>query len=419
MFQFLKNLIKKESRAGYSIYQGNKHASFMNRNYEAFADEGYKKNVIAFQAINKKAKAVAQIPWVLKSPDDKEITNSPVLEALKTPNPAQSFKEWLEATVGFYCISGNNYWEKTKSTRGDPLEFYTLRPDRMTVKCGADGMPQMFSYKVNTEGVEWKVEEGLIRHIKTFNPLDDIYGMSPIEAGAFSIDQHNESNKWLQGLLQNGASPSGMLINESEMSDDQFNRLKAEIDEKYSGGNNAGRPMLLEGGLKWQQLGMSPQNMSIIESKYTSARDIALALEVPPLLLNIQGDSTYSNYKEARLAFYEETVIPLAQLLVDEFNDWNQDSLRGNLFELDLNKIPAMIDKRMLLWDMADKSTDLTINERRELKGYDPIDGGDTVYINTSQIPLNFDSDIDGEQSGHDAEQEGEEAFGRNDDTDE
>lgn len=419
MFQFLKNLIKKESRAGYSIYQGNKHASFMNRNYAAFADEGYKKNVIAYQAINKKAKAVAQIPWVLKSPDDKEIVSHPVLDALKSPNPSQSFKEWLEATIGFYCISGNNYWEKTENSRKNPLEFYTLRPDRMTIKVGEDGMPKAFTYKVNTEGVDWKAEENLIRHVKTFNPLDDTYGMSPIEAAAYSIDQHNEANRWLQGLLQNGASPSGMLINEDEMSEPAFNRLKAEIDEKYSGGSNAGRPMLLEGGLKWQQLGMSPQNMSIIESKYTSARDIALALEVPPLLLNIQGDSTYSNYKEARLAFYEETVIPLAQLFVDEFNDWNDESLKGNRFELDLNQIPAMIDKRMSLWDMADKSTDLTINERRELKGYDPIDGGNTVYINTSQIPLNFDSEISGEGTSEEADQQGREAYGENDDSDE
>lgn len=419
MFQFFKNMIKKESKAGHSIYLRNQQAAFMKRNFAAFAEEGYKLNVIAYQAINKKAKAVAQIPWVLKSKDGKEITDAPILTALNKPNPAQSFKEWLEATIGFYSISGNNYWEKTENGKGDPLEFYSLRPDRMLIKIGADGMPAEFIYKVNTDGVHWDAEQNLIRHCKTFNPLDDVYGMSPIEAAAYSIDQHNESNKWLQGLLQNGAAPSGVLAGDDVLSEEAFNRLKAEIDEKYSGGNNAGRPMLLEGGLKWQQLGLSPQNMSIIETKLNSARDIALALEVPPLLLNIQGDSTYSNYKEARLAFYEETVIPLAQLFIDEFNDWNEDVLNGNKFELDLNQIPAMIDKRMSLWDMADRSTDLTINEKREMKGYDPIEGGDEIYINTGQIPLSFDADLAGEGDSEQAERDAEEAFGKDDDANE
>lgn len=412
MFQFLRNLSKKESKTGYSIYQRNQQAAFMKRNFSSFADEGYKRNVIAYQAINKKAQAVAQIPWVLKSKDDKEIIDAPILSALKKPNPAQSFKEWLEATVGFYSIAGNNYWEKTTNGRGDPLEFYALRPDRMTIKVGTDGMPEQFMYKVNTDGVVWDAEQNLIRHCKTFNPLDDVYGMSPIEAAAYSIDQHNESNKWLQGLLQNGAAPSGMMASDEELSDETFNRLKAEIDEKYSGGSNAGRPLLLDGGLKWQQLGLSPQNMSIIDTKLTSARDIALALGVPPLLLSIQGDSTYSNYKEARLAFYEETIIPLAQLFVDEFNDWNEDALKGNRFELDLNKVPAMIDKRMTLWEMADKSTDLTINERREIKGFDPIKDGDVVYISTNQIPLSFDGEIN-ESTEEQAAEESKDAYGK------
>ncbi|HEY9817108.1 MAG TPA: phage portal protein, partial [Candidatus Obscuribacterales bacterium] len=230
-----------------------------------------------------------------------------------------------------------------------------------------------------------------IRHLKAFNPLDDWYGMSPLMAGAYAVDQHNESMQWMQSLLQNGAAPSGaMELAEGQLTDDQFNRLKAEIDEKYSGSQNAGRPMLLEGGLKWTQMGLSPVDVAIIETKYSAARDVSLALGVPPLLLNIPGDSTYSNYKEARLAFYEETVIPLVHYIRDELNAWLSPLFDGVELDIDLDKIPAIAEKRLELWTMADSSTDLTINEKREIKGYDPIDGGDEILVQSSMIPLSM-----------------------------
>jgi hypothetical protein len=163
-----------------------------------------------------------------------------------------------------------------------------------------------------------------VRHLKLFNPLDDWYGMSPIEAGAYSIDQHNEAMAWMQALLQNSARPSGALVvsNGNTLSDDNFQRLKAQIEEQYSGSGNAGRPMLLEGGLDWKAMGLSPTDMGIIESKYSSARDVALALGVPPQLLGIPGDNTYSNYAEARLAFWEDTALPMLDYIIQDWNAW-------------------------------------------------------------------------------------------------
>jgi phage portal protein BeeE len=75
-----------------------------------------------------------------------------------------------------------------------------------------------------------------------------------MEAGAYAIDQHNEASKWNQALMQNGARPSGALVvqmnkdGDANLSEEQFERLKSQLDEQYSGHSNAGRPMLLEGG---------------------------------------------------------------------------------------------------------------------------------------------------------------------------
>jgi len=214
-----------------------------------------------------------------------------------------------------------------------------------------------------------------IRHVKLFNPLDDWYGMPPARAGAYAIDQHNTSMSWIQALLQNSARPSGALSvpADSTLSDNQFLELKREIENVYAGPRNAGRPMLLEGGMEWIAMGLSPDDMAIIDTKDSAARDISLAFGVPPLLLNIPGDTTYANYREARLGFYEDTVIPLAHYVTDEMNSWLAPFMQGSEIRPDIDAIEAVAEKRKGIWDMVDNSNELTVNEARAMKGYEPL----------------------------------------------
>ena len=387
----------KESRTGPVVFTGKNQAQFALGSDKVgareYAVEGYQKNVVAFQAINKTADAVAAMCWIARNSGGEEVEVSPFLDLIRQPNPLQSGPEFMRAVVGFFRISGNSYLERVMVGQ-QAREMYALRPDRMEVLPSSTGFPMGYKFSVGTACVNFEADprtgQSEIRHMKSFNPLDDYYGMSPLMAGAYAVDQHNESMRWVQSLLQNGAAPSGaMELGEGALTDDQFNRLKSEIDEKYSGSTNAGRPMLLEGGLKWTQMGMSPVDVAIIETKYSAARDISLALGVPPLLLNIPGDSTYSNYKEARLAFYEETVIPLAEYIRDELNAWLSESFGGVTLDIDMDKIPAIAEKRREMWMMADASSDLTINERRQIKGYDKLaNGGDEILVSSSMIPL-------------------------------
>lgn len=400
MFEWFKRKPEqqKESRTGQVMFTGRRDAQWGlggdQTKAKDYAHEGYQKNVIAYQAINKRADAVAGMKWIVRAPNGDEIQDHPLLRLIERPNPMQSGSEFMRALVGFYSISGNSYLERVM-VGAQPRELYALRPDRMAVKPSQTGMPAGYRFQIGQSHVDFDADprtgKSDVRHLKTFNPLDDWYGMSPLMAGAYAVDQHNEAMTWMQALLQNGASPSGaMELSEGELTDDQFNRLKSEIDEKYAGSQNAGRPMLLEGGLKWTQMGLSPVDVAIIETKYSAARDVSLALGVPPLLLNIPGDSTYSNYKEARLAFYEETVIPLAHYIRDELNAW-LSPLFGNVeLDIDLDQIPAIAEKRMELWSMADQATDLTINEKRAMKGYEEIDGGDQILVQSSLIPLSM-----------------------------
>lgn len=384
---------KKDSAVGGAIVMTPGQPAWSGRDYGALSREGYAKNVVAFQAINRIADAVASVRWTVWR-GETELTEHPILNLLRDPNPMQSGPQYMRAKTGFFLLSGNGYEERV-TVRSETRELYQLRPDRMFVIQGANGFPQGYVYRVNGKEVRFQVDpttgEGDVRHLKSFHPLNDWYGLSPIEAGAYAVDQNNEAMSWMQALLQNSARPSGALTTKDDatLSDDNFNRLKAQIEEQYSGSRNAGRPMLLEGGLSWQQMGLSPVDMQILETKYSSARDICLALGVPPQMLGIPGDNTYSNYQEARLAFWEDTVIPLLDLFAEDWTAWLGEPF-GVKIKPDLDQVPAIVDKRARLWEMADKATDLTINERRALKGYEPIDGGDTILVGAAQVPLSM-----------------------------
>ena len=382
----------KESRTGAAMVMTPGQPTWSARDYRAFADEAYRKNVVAYQAVNRIADAVASVRWTAWR-GEQELAEHPVLRLLQKPNPAQNQSQYIQAKLGYLLLSGNGYEERVQ-VRGEVRELYQLRPDRMKIIAGANGFPQAYQYENNGRKVRFDVDPVTmdcdVHHIRMFNPLDDWYGMAPVEAAAYAIDQHNEAMAWMQALLQNSARPSGALVTKDgqTLSDDQFNRLKADIDAKYSGARNAGRPMLLEGGLDWRQMGLSPTDMGIVEAKNSAARDVALAFGVPPQLLGIPGDNTYSNYAEARLAFWEDTVLPLLDWLA---NDWSQWLGQGDItIKPDVDQVPAIVEKRQTLWDMADRATDLTINERRELKGYKPIPGGDVLLVSSSSISLDM-----------------------------
>lgn len=395
MAGFLKRLFSgppevKESRVGSAMVVSPGQPAWSGRDYKAFAEEAYRRNNIAFKSINTIADAVASVHWTAWR-GETELTDHPILELIRQPNPVQSGPQYMRAKVGFFLLSGNGYEERVQ-VGSEVRELYQLRPDRMKVIPGNNGFPQRFVYDVNGRKINFDMDprtlESDVRQMKTFNPTDDWYGMSPIEAGAYAVDQHNEAAAWVQSLLQNSARPSGALVStgEASLNDEEFNRLKVQMDEQYAGARNAGRPMLLEGGLDWKEMGLSPVDMQLIETKYSSARDIALALGVPPQLLGIPGDNTYSNYQEARLAFWEDTVIPLLDMLAADWSTWlgrGEIELRPNL-----DQVPAIVEKKQRLWQMVEASASLTINEKRDAMGYEPIDGGDTLFVPMSSLPL-------------------------------
>jgi HK97 family phage portal protein len=187
---------------------------------------------------------------------------------------------------------------------------------------------------------------------------------------------HNAASAWNKALLDNAARPSGALVYSTaagNLSQDQFERLKSELELNFQGAANAGRPLLLEGGLDWKSLSLSPKDMDFIEAKHASAREIALAFGVPPMLLGIPGDNTFSNYQEANRSFYRGTAVPLACRLLSALTQWLAPAYGEELsIEPDLDQVQALSTERESLWRRVNEATFLSDDEKRAAVGYGP-----------------------------------------------
>jgi HK97 family phage portal protein len=192
----------------------------------------------------------------------------------------------------------------------------------------------------------------------------------------------------LYALRLDRMRPSGALVyggaKGSVLSDAQFRRLKSELSDQYAGASNAGQPMVLEGGLEWKALSLSPKDMDFMEAKHSAAREIALAFGVPPMLLAIPGDNTYSNYQEANRVFFRQTVLPLASRIGSALAQWLAPAFGGNLnstslaLAIDTDKVDALSPDRSALWERVTKAPFVTVNEKRAAAGYGAVQGGDT-----------------------------------------
>lgn len=345
------------------------------RDASAFAREGYARNAIAYRCVRLIAEAAASAPLKVGHADH------PLARVLAKPNPEQTGIELMEAFFGHLQVSGNAYLEAASIGEGAPSELYVLRPDRMSVVPGADGWPVGWEHRVGVQVRRFERDpvtgEAPVLHLKLFHPNDDFYGLSPMEAAAFSIDIHNAGGAWNKALIDNAARPSGALVftgagGADRLSEEQFRRLKQELEDMHVGAANAGRPMLLEGGLEWRPMSLSPSDMDFTEARHSAARDIALAFGVPPMLLGIPGDNTYSNYCEANLAFWRHTALPLAQKAARGIEAWLGDrwpEAGPAAVSVDVDAVPALTLEREALWSRLASADFLDVSEKRRLAG--------------------------------------------------
>lgn len=365
----------KSAPMGFVALHGQNEALWTRGDYSALAREGFMRNPVVHRAVRMISEAAAAVPWLLYE-DTAELSGHPLLELLVRPNQRGAGTSFMETVYGHLLMSGNAYIELVETPGA--RELHTLRPDRVTVVTDASGWPVALEHregKAKRRVLLGADNSGGALHLRLFHPLDDHYGFPPLQAALMALDIHNAAGRWNKALLDNSARPSGALVyapkEGGNLTEEQYDRLKSELEDGYSGARAAGRPLLLEGGLDWKAMGLTPKDMDFIEAKNAACRDIALAFGVPPMVLGIPGDNTYSNYQEANRAFYRTTVLPLVTRTANEMSGWLGPRFGRDLrLEPDADRIDGLAAEREALWARVGAADFLSDDEKREAVGY-------------------------------------------------
>ncbi|MEP2987651.1 MAG: phage portal protein [Parasphingorhabdus sp.] len=337
--------------------------------YAAAVRDAYVENAIAQRAVRIVAEGVGGAPMV-------DLTDDISVLIGKT----SAGQPLLETVAAHLLLHGNAYVQIICGGDDKPSELFALRPDRITVEPDANGWPVAYQYRAGEHRSRFAAVDKMGRagvvHIKTFHPTDDHYGLGCLGAAAKAVAVHNAAAQWNKALLDNAARPSGALVYDpgqdgSALTGEQFDRLKAEMEASFAGSGNAGRPMLLEGGLKWQSMSMTPADMDFVALKEAAAREIALAFGVPPMLLGLPGDNSYANYREANRALWRLTILPLAGKILDGLSDALSSWWPGTTMSIDRDQIPALSEDRERLWKQVCEADFLSPEEKRSMLGLD------------------------------------------------
>jgi len=370
---------ERKSFAGHTVVSLSelREATWSGRGFASLVNQGFKRNPIVYRCVRLIAEAANRVPLVV-SDGGRRVDEHPLLDLLERPNPHQSGGEMLEAVYAYLQTAGNAYLQAVMSD-GEVRGLYCLRPDRMKVVAGRDGWPAAYDYTAGGRTVRLSQEAAPVPgvlHLALFDPIDDHYGMAPLEAAQTSLDIHNAAGAWNKALLDNAARPSGALVyslGAGNLTNEQFERLKEELEQGFSGAANAGRPMVLEGGLDWKTIALSPRDMDFIEARHAAARDIALAFGVPPMLLGIPGDNTYSNLAEANRALWRQTIVPLVRRVTDDLSGWLSPAFGDARLTADFDGVEALAEDRTALWARVGAADFLSDAEKREMLGVEAV----------------------------------------------
>ena len=337
------------------------------RSYDAQFDEVYRRNPVG-------QRAVRLVSGMLGSLG--------VYAAVGEARAAELVKAdgLIEAITASLLLHGNAYVQLIAGSDGAPAELCLLRPERVSVTTDERGWPVAYIYRAGGRAVRIArldaLERRQVAHVKSLHPRDDHYGMGCLEAAVAAASVHNRASRWNKALLDNAARPSGALTyapaDGSLLSADQFKRLKEELTAEFSGSGNAGRPLLLEGGLKWQALSLTPADMDFVALKEGAARDIALAFGVPPVLVGLPGDATYANAREAGRALYRQTILPMAARILAGLGQMLGDWFGPVRLAVDTDQLSELAEDRAKLWEQVGAAAFLSDAEKREMLGFGP-----------------------------------------------
>jgi len=347
--------------------------------------EGYFSDMTVFSCVRLIASSVAGLEALLyrqKKNDREEIETHEILDLMK--NPGSDFvsgSSFLEAVATHVLLAGNAYILKLRpGQKGKPRSLSLLRPDLVRVFWSN----RIEQYEYNSQ-IKYQPED--IIHIREFNPLNPYLGLSRLRVAGLGIEVSSQAHQWNARLLRNNMRLEGVFRVDQKLTEQQLELLEKRLRD-YQGALNAGKAIVLQAGMDWKQISATPKDVDWVNAMKINRRELCAVFGVPPELIGDAEQKTYSNYREARKAFYEETVIPFARLLFAGLTnglcvEWGDDLA----LDFNIDAIEALQENRAEQYQYLDTAWWLSVNEKREAIGYSPVRGGDQIFVPAALIP--------------------------------
>ena len=354
--------------------------------------ESYSKSLYVFACVSRIAEKVGETAFTLNRiqnlvGDTEEIFNHPVLDLLYRVNPFQTKSEFLEILVSNFLLSGNSFIWKLRNEKGEVAELWNLRPDKMTIVADPEIFIKEYIF-TKDDGTQEHFEPNDIIHFKIPSPLDIYRGVSPLASAQIRVQTEEYATKHQRDLFLNNARPDALIMSDRTLTQKQKDELQARWEQRHKGVGKSSRIGLLEGGLKYQQLSLTPIQIDHIESMKFTRDDILTAFKMPKPILAVIDDVNRANSETAKEIFLSETIKPLVAKITEKLNEQLITPEYGEEYNLGF-KDPTPQNKEMLLKEFqAGIDNWLTANEIRQQLGKEPIRGGDNLLRPLTLSPI-------------------------------
>lgn len=331
--------------------------------------------------------SISSLPAYIYRRDGKnriEATAHPLAGLIQNgPNERQTWPDFIEFVMASALLRGNALAEivtdragRLEALKPIPWEWVSVQM-LPTGRLVYDVTELTSIYGGN--GRMRRLLEGEVLHLRDRTD-DTLLGKSRLQRAASVVSAGLSVQEFAESMYRNGATPSGSLETDARLADDAYKRLHKQFQDAYTGPQNARKVMLLDQGLHWKQISVSPEDAELLASRRFTAEELARIFQVPPPMVGIWDHSTFTNSETAGKWFATFTIGPWCRKLEAEFSRavFSEADRASHQIEFDLSGfLRGDHGARWQGHEIAVKNGILSPNEVREAEGWNPRPGGD------------------------------------------
>jgi HK97 family phage portal protein len=324
-------------------------------NFQKIVEEGWRKNELIFSCINKTANTSAQVNLQVIDSASAVIKEHPLKALIDQPNPFMSQFDFWYAVLAYQKLAGWAVFEKERSALGIPVALWPLRPDWVSEI--PDSKQVVAGYEYAPPGLKPQFiprEDVLV--FKVFDPLGIYHYFPPVGVAGRVGTVDNSTTDFLAQFFKQGGVPPGILKTRIKINDATVTDIRRRWGERYGGFQNWNAPAVLDSDAEYQKIGLDFREMGFEILDARNEARICMVLDVPPIMVSANIGllrSTFSNYREARLAWWQDSLVPTYANLEDGLLTGLKDDFPGVETQWDFGRVPALQEERSKRWERA------------------------------------------------------------------